>query len=120
MNWEELDKNLIPNLYTLWNRLTSGSYFPQPVKETEIDKKDGGVRKLGIPTILDRIAQQVVKTHLEWIVEPLFSFYTFVIEQEEPYEGRLSRTVPWERRGETPLRDPTRDYYTENNIDNIN
>ena len=73
MNWEELDKNLISNLYTLWNRLTSGSYFPQPVKETEIDKKDGGVRKLGIPTILDRIAQQVVKTHLERIVEPLFS-----------------------------------------------
>jgi retron-type reverse transcriptase len=52
MNWEELDKNLISNLYTLWNRLTSGSYFPQPVKETEIDKKDGGVRKLGIPKLL--------------------------------------------------------------------
>ena len=72
MNWEELDKNLTPNLHKLWNRLTSGSYFPQPVKEAEIEKKDGGARKLGIPTILDRIAQQVVKTHLERIVEPLF------------------------------------------------
>jgi group II intron reverse transcriptase/maturase len=77
MNWEELDKNLIPNLSILWNRLTSGSYFPQPVKETEIEKKDGGIRKLGIPTILDRIAQQVVKTHLERIVEPLFSNNSF-------------------------------------------
>ncbi len=77
MHWEELDQNLIPNLHKLWNRLTSGSYFPQPVKETEIKKKDGGVRKLGIPTILDRIAQQVVKTHLERIVEPLFSDSSF-------------------------------------------
>src|ERR1039457_5102677 len=77
MNWEELEKNLIPNLDLLWNRLTSGSYFQQPVKETEIEKKDGGIRKLGIPTILDRIAQQVVKTHLERIVEPLFSDSSF-------------------------------------------
>ena len=68
-----LDKNLTSNLYTLWNRLASGSYFPQPVTETDIDKKGGGGRKPGIPTILDRIAQQVVKTHLERIVEPLFS-----------------------------------------------
>jgi len=72
MDWDTLDKNLVPNLDKLWNRLSSGSYFPKPVKETEIEKKDGGVRKLGIPTILDRIAQQVVKTHLERIVEPLF------------------------------------------------
>ena len=72
MSWEELDKDRIPHLYKLWNRLTSGSYFPQPVKEAEIGKKDGGTRKLGIPTILDRIAQQVVKTHIERIVEPLF------------------------------------------------
>jgi len=72
MTWDDLDKNLNSNLYKLWNRLTSGSYFPQAVKEVEIPKKDGGIRKLGIPTILDRIAQQVVKTHLEPIVEPLF------------------------------------------------
>lgn len=77
MRWEALEHNLLPNLNKLWNRLTSGSYFPQPVKETEIEKKDGGVRKLGIPTILDRIAQQVVKSYLECIVEPLFSDSSF-------------------------------------------
>ena len=72
MSWEDLDKDLSQHLYKLWNRLSSGSYFPPPVKEVEITKKDGGVRKLGIPTILDRIAQEVVKSHLEPIVEPHF------------------------------------------------
>lgn len=72
LSWEELDKHLSFSLYKLWNRLSSGSYFPMPVKEVAIKKKSGGVRKLGIPTILDRIAQEVVKTHLERIVEPQF------------------------------------------------
>ena len=72
MSWADLDKDLSSQLYKLWNRLTSGSYFPKPVKEVEIEKKSGGVRKLGIPTILDRIAQDVVKTHLERKVEPQF------------------------------------------------
>lgn len=72
MNWEFLDKNLSTQLYKLWNRLTSGSYFPKPVKEVAIKKKQGGERKLGIPILLDRIAQQVVKTRLEQKVEPLF------------------------------------------------
>ena len=72
MSWEGLEKNLSTELYKLWNRLTSGSYFPMPVKEVTIKKKTGGERKLGIPTLLDRIAQQVVKTHLEPIVEPHF------------------------------------------------
>ena len=72
MSWDDLDKDLSGHLYKLWNRLSSGSYFPPPVKEVEITKKDGGVRKLGIPTILDRIAQEVVKSHLEPIVEPHF------------------------------------------------
>jgi RNA-directed DNA polymerase len=72
VDWEELDKDLSSHLYKLWNRLSSGSYFPAPVKEVAIEKKAGGVRKLGIPTILDRIAQQVAKTHLERILEPLF------------------------------------------------
>ncbi len=72
MDWEWLDKNRESQLYKLWNRLTSGSYFPEPVKEVLIKKKSGGERKLGIPTILDRIAQQVVKSHLEPIVEPCF------------------------------------------------
>ena len=72
MSWAELDKDLKRQLYKLWNRLTSGSYFPKPVREVEIKKKSGGIRKLGIPTILDRIAQEVVKAPLERIVEPLF------------------------------------------------
>jgi len=58
-------RNLEDNLYKLWNRLTSGSYFPGAVKQVSIDKNDGGKRKLGIPTVEDRIAQQVIKSYLE-------------------------------------------------------
>ena len=58
-------RKLEDNLYKLWNRLTSGSYFPKPVKQVSIPKKDGSQRKLGIPTIDDRIAQQVIKDYLE-------------------------------------------------------
>src|SRR5690606_28741015 len=65
MDWVALDRNLKSHLYKLWNRLSSGSYFPQPVKEVAIKKKSGGVRKLGVPTLLDRIAQEVAKTYLE-------------------------------------------------------
>jgi RNA-directed DNA polymerase len=73
MSWADLDEDLDAQLYKLWNRMTSGTYFPMPVREVEIKKDAGaGVRKLGIPTILDRIAQNVVKTHLERIVEPHF------------------------------------------------
>jgi len=72
MSWDELDKDRNHHLYKLWNRMTSGSYLPPPVKEVEIDKKDGGIRKLGIPTIIDRIAQEVVKAHLEPLTEPRF------------------------------------------------
>ena len=73
MSWADLDVDLEALLYKLWNRMTSGTYFPMPVREVEIKKDAGaGVRKLGIPTILDRIAQAVVKTHLERIVEPHF------------------------------------------------
>ncbi len=71
MSWADLDKDRDAQLYKLWNRLSSGTYFPKPVKEVEINK-DAWVRKLGIPTIVDRIAQEVVKSHLEKIVEPHF------------------------------------------------
>lgn len=77
LSWEELDGNRSSLLYKLWNRLSSGSYFPMPVKEVAIKKKSGGVRKLGIPTILDRIAQEVVRAHLERIVEPQFHDSSF-------------------------------------------
>jgi group II intron reverse transcriptase/maturase len=72
MSWDYLDANRSSELYKLWNRLSSGSYFPAPVRQVAIPKRDGSERLLGIPTILDRIAQQVVKKHLERIVEPLF------------------------------------------------
>jgi group II intron reverse transcriptase/maturase len=77
MRWEWLDKNRNAELYKLWNRLASGSYIPMPVKEVIIKKKQGGERKLGVPTLLDRIAQQVVKTHLEPLVEPQFHNSSF-------------------------------------------
>ncbi len=69
---EKFDRDLKNNLYKLWNRLTSGCYFPPPVLRVEIPKKDGGKRALGIPTVSDRIAQMVVKQFLEPKVEPHF------------------------------------------------
>ncbi len=69
---QEFEEDLKGNLYKLWNRLSSGSYFPPPVRAVEIPKKSGGVRTLGVPTVSDRIAQTVVKMYLEPKVEPLF------------------------------------------------
>jgi group II intron reverse transcriptase/maturase len=69
---EQFNANLANNLYKLWNRMTSGSYFPPPVRTVFIPKKQGGKRPLGIPTVSDRIAQGVVKDHLEPIVETIF------------------------------------------------
>jgi len=77
MDWEYLEKHQSAEIYKLWNRLTSGSYFPKAVKQVAIPKKGGGKRNLGVPTILDRIAQQVVCTHLERKVEPLFHHSSF-------------------------------------------
>jgi RNA-directed DNA polymerase len=69
---EDFEKRLKKNLYKIWNRMSSGSYFPPSVRTVKIPKKNGGERKLGIPTVADRIAQQVVKARLEPEVEPLF------------------------------------------------
>jgi len=66
------EKDLKNNLYKLWNRMSSGTYFPPPVMAVEIPKKNGGVRVLGIPTVADRIAQMVVKLRLEPNVEKCF------------------------------------------------
>src|SRR5262245_32549224 len=60
------------NLYKLWNRLSSGSYFPPAVRQVSIAKKQGGVRKLGVPTVADRIAQELVKQRIEGDLEDLF------------------------------------------------
>ena len=69
---EEFEKQLKKNLYKIWNRMSSGSYFPKPVKAVKIPKKNGGTRTLGIPTVEDRIAQMVVKLYFEPIVETIF------------------------------------------------
>jgi len=71
-SWDDFDKKLERNLYVIWNRLASGSYHPKAVREVEILKKDGTMRKLGIPTLRDRIAQQVVKEYMEEKVDQLF------------------------------------------------
>ena len=68
----DLERDLKGNLYKIWNRMSSGSYFPPPVLTVKIPKADGGERKLGIPTVSDRIAQTVVKSRLEPAVDPLF------------------------------------------------
>lgn len=69
---EQFEQDLVNNLYRLWNRMSSGSYFPPPVKAVEIPKASGGVRILGVPTVADRIAQTVVAMYLERLVEPIF------------------------------------------------
>ena len=70
---EAFEQDLKGNLYKIWNWMSSGSYFPPPVKAVEIPKKSGGVRVLGVPTVADRIAQMVVKLQLEPKVEPIFA-----------------------------------------------
>jgi len=63
---EQFEAGLADNLYKIWNRMSSGSYFPPPVRAVEIPKPHGsGVRMLGVPTVADRVAQTVVAMHLE-------------------------------------------------------
>jgi RNA-directed DNA polymerase len=66
----DFEADLSNNLYKLWNRLSSGSYFSPPVRRVDIPKGDGRTRPLGIPTVADRVAQMVVKRYLEPLVEP--------------------------------------------------
>jgi len=72
-SWEDFaSKGVERQLYVIWNRLASGSYYPQAVKRIEIPKKDGSTRKLGIPTMRDRIAQEVVKEYMEQRIDHQF------------------------------------------------
>jgi group II intron reverse transcriptase/maturase len=74
---EQFNENMSANLYKLWNRMTSGSYFPPPVRTVFIPKKQGDRRPLGIPTVSDRIAQGVVKDYLEPSLEQIFHSSSF-------------------------------------------
>jgi RNA-directed DNA polymerase len=74
---EKYETKLSSNLYQLWNRLSSGSYFPKPVKSVSIPKGDGGERMLGIPTVEDRIAQMVVRNHIEPQIEKEFDEHSY-------------------------------------------
>ena len=73
VSMDEFDADRSKYLYKLWNRMASGSYFPPPVKEVEIAKKDGKPRKLGVPTTSDRVGQMVVKDFIEPRLEKIFS-----------------------------------------------
>ena len=73
----EFEEDLKGNLYRIWNRMSSGTYFPPPVKAVEIPKTGGGVRVLGVPTVSDRIAQTVAARVLEKKVEPIFHSDSF-------------------------------------------
>jgi RNA-directed DNA polymerase len=69
---EQFEDDLSGNLYKIWNRMSSGTYFPPPVRAVPIPKKSGGERILGVPTVADRVAQMVVKQVIEPILEPIF------------------------------------------------
>ena len=72
ISMQAIDSNPRKYLYPLWNRLASGSYQPPAVRQVCISKGNGGIRKLGIPTILDRVAQKVIAIELEKVLEPKF------------------------------------------------
>ncbi len=76
-SWDEFDRDVERNLYVIWNRLASGSYHPSSVREAEIPKKDGTLRKLGIPTLRDRIAQCVVKDYMEKRIDQQFHQHSY-------------------------------------------
>jgi len=81
----DFEKDLKNNLYKIWNRMSSGSYFPPPVRAVDIAKRNGGQRRLGIPTVADRIAQMVAKMYFEPGVEPYF--------HADSYAYRLKRSA---------------------------
>jgi group II intron reverse transcriptase/maturase len=72
MTLEQVAKKEKSLLYKLWNRMSSGSYMPEPVLRVEIPKKNGGTRPLGIPTVMDRVAQMTARLYFEPLLEPHF------------------------------------------------
>ncbi|RBP66784.1 group II intron reverse transcriptase/maturase [Alkalibaculum bacchi] len=95
----DFEKKLKDNLYKIWNRMSSGSYFPKPVKAVAIPKKNGGTRILGIPTVEDRIAQMTVKLYFEPKVEPMFyeDSYGYRPNKSAIQAVGVTRTRCWKR-----------------------
>lgn len=91
IDMQEFDADRKRHLYKLWNRMASGSYFPPPVKEVGIPKKDGSIRKLGIPTISDRVGQMVVKMFVEPRLEAVFSPNSFGYRPKRNAHQALSK-----------------------------
>lgn len=89
---EDFEKDLRRNLYKIWNRLSSGSYHPPPVKQVGIPKKDGGTRYLGVPTVADRIAQTVVKQQLEPLWDPHFHPDSYGYRPYRSAKGAIAAT----------------------------
>jgi RNA-directed DNA polymerase len=85
----DFEEKLESNLYKIWNRLSSGSYFPPPVKEVEIPKKDGKMRRLGIPTVGDRVAQTVIKDYLEPGIDKAFHNSSYGYRPNRSAHGAL-------------------------------
>jgi group II intron reverse transcriptase/maturase len=89
---EDFESNLKGNLYALWNRMSSGSYFSLPVKRVEIPKPDGRMRPLGVPTVRDRIAQMVVKQRMEPELERIFHANSYGYRPGKSAHDALGRT----------------------------
>jgi group II intron reverse transcriptase/maturase len=101
VNLDLFEENLADNLYKIWNRLASGSYFPPPVRKVLIPKPNGKLRVLGVPTIGDRVAQMVVKNHIEPTLEPHFHGSSYGYRPGRSAHDALnaaltnSRKIPW-------------------------
>jgi RNA-directed DNA polymerase len=105
----DFEADLKDNLYKIWNRMSSGSYFPPPVLAVEIPKPHGGgTRVLGVPTVADRIAQTVAARRLEEKAEPIFykDSYGYRPQSSAVSGGPLSEQSHWARRPRPPARPP--------------
>jgi len=117
---QAFEENLSGNLYKVWNRMSSGSYMPPPVRAVEIPKKSGGSRMLGVPTVADRVAQTVAYLYLEPEVEPVFhqDSYGYRPRRSAHDALRVCRERCWKsdwgkRRDETVMKERMRTPYVE-------